>query len=149
MLSRTPAPPMRHFSYWVNSDTGNIPRGYDSPCLNCKRDPRNKNIRLCVKRQCLHHFKMTTTADPSIDEAFLTKAAEAFSTAAPGTLTGIENNDQDGQKLAEDMYQVFISFKSSSTQLAKVDSDYNSSWKGKWDPLSDVCSIIFGVVQSN
>ncbi|KAF8601206.1 hypothetical protein BDV93DRAFT_510292 [Ceratobasidium sp. AG-I] len=79
---------------------------------------------------------MATTADPTHDEAFLTKTAEAFDTAASDTFTAAENHDQDGQKLAEDMYQVFVSFKSSSTKLGVVDSDYGSKWKEKWDPLS-------------
>lgn len=69
----------------------------------------------------------------------LTKAAEAFDATPPDSLTAVENLDQDGEKLAEDMYQVFVSFKSSSTQLGKVDSDYSSSWQGRWDPLSEVC----------
>ncbi|KAF8601205.1 hypothetical protein BDV93DRAFT_558700 [Ceratobasidium sp. AG-I] len=80
---------------------------------------------------------MATIANSVFDEPTLTKVAEAFNTADPNTLTAVENNDQDGQKLAEDMYQVYINFRSSSTQLGNVDSDYGSNWKGQWNPLSD------------
>ena len=92
---------------------------------------------------------MTTTANTVFDEPTLTKVAEAFSNADPNSLTAVENNDQDGQKLAEDMYQVYVTFKGSSTQLGKVDSDYGSSWKGQWDPLCDVRPVLFWVLQGD
>ncbi|KAG8697492.1 hypothetical protein FRC09_007819, partial [Ceratobasidium sp. 395] len=79
---------------------------------------------------------MATTETANFDEATLTKAQQVFDNAAPGTLTGAETADQEGDKLADDMYQVLLAFQSTSARFASVDSSYRSNWKSQWDALS-------------
>ncbi|KAG9124564.1 hypothetical protein FRC07_011117 [Ceratobasidium sp. 392] len=79
---------------------------------------------------------MATTETANFDEATLTKAQQVFDNAAPGTLTGAETADQEGDKLADDMYQVLLAFQSTSARFAAVDSSYRSNWKSQWDELS-------------
>ncbi|KAB5587988.1 hypothetical protein CTheo_8570 [Ceratobasidium theobromae] len=71
-----------------------------------------------------------------VNKRFLTAAEAVFKAAPEGSLTTATYNDHTVEKLADDALQVSASFKNSSAQLGKVDSEYSGShWKGQWDAL--------------
>ncbi|KAB5587909.1 hypothetical protein CTheo_8649 [Ceratobasidium theobromae] len=71
-----------------------------------------------------------------VNKEFLTAAVAVFKAAPEGSLTTATHDDHEVDKLADDALQVSASFKNSSAQLGKVDSDYpGSHWRGEWDAL--------------
>ncbi|KAB5589616.1 hypothetical protein CTheo_6933 [Ceratobasidium theobromae] len=86
---------------------------------------------------------------PLVNKDFLTASVAVFNAAPPGSLTTAIINDHDAQRLADDALQVSVSFKNSSEQLGRVDSEYpGSNWKGQWDPLNERFGELLERVQS-
>lgn len=85
---------------------------------------------------------MTSTANIPETELF-EKALEVLNAAPASSFTTATTNDNDSKKLADDAVQVYVSFYSTSDQLALVDSQNGTTWKRQWDGL---CSVSHAII---